>query len=182
MLLACRPTRTQTNPSPGYQAFWSELQMLCGKSFEGTVAAAPANDTAFRGKKLVMHVRSCDAGAIRIPFIVEENRSRTWVITRQNDRLRLKHDHRHEDGTEDSITQYGGLTPNAGSKTLQMFPADQQTVDMLPAAATNVWWIELVPGNYFTYNLRRMGTDRYFSIRFDLKKAVTTPQAPWGHN
>ena len=64
--------------------------------------------------------------------------------------------------------------------TIQFFPADEQTVQMLPAAAGNVWWVELVPGEYFTYNLRRLGTDRLFSIRFDLTKTVDTPATPWG--
>lgn len=177
---ACRSSRTTINETGGSQIFWGELQKLCGKSFEGEVIAAPANDTAFRNKKLVMHVRSCDPGTIRIPFMVGENRSRTWVITKQNDRLQLKHDHRHQDGKEDSVTQYGGVSPNSGSAILQMFPADQATVNILPAAAINVWWIELVPNKYFTYNLRRMGTDRYFSVRFDLTREVSAPPAPWG--
>jgi hypothetical protein len=50
----------------------------------------------------------------------------------------------------------------------------------LPAAATNVWWVELVAGKFFTYNLRRIGTDRLFTIRFDLTKPVAIPYAPWG--
>ncbi len=128
-----------------------------------------------------MHVRSCSDDVIRIPFTVGENRSRTWVISKKGDRLLLKHDHRHEDGKEDSVTQYGGLSTNSGSSTLQMFPADQQTANILPPAATNVWWIDLVPGHYFTYNLKRMGTDRYFSIRFDLTKETATPLSPWGN-
>ena len=84
------------------------------------------------------------------------------------------------DGTPDSITQYGGRTTNSGTATLQMFPADQETTNMLPAAATNVWWLELVPGKYLTYNLRRIGTDRLFSIRFDLSTIMDIPEAPWG--
>ena len=75
---------------------------------------------------------------------------------------------------------YGGQTTNSGMANLQMFPADQETTNILPAAATNVWWVELVPGKYFTYNLRRMGTDRLFSIRFDLSTAIDIPEAPWG--
>lgn len=62
----------------------------------------------------------------------------------------------------------------------QMFSADQQTVDILPAAASNVWWIELVPGEYFSYNLRRIGTERFFSIKFNLTNEIKTPEAPWG--
>lgn len=162
------------------EKFWISLQELCGKAYKGVVITAPANDTIFKGKALVMHVRSCTPSLIRIPFFVGENRSRTWVFSKSDESLQLKHDHRHEDGKEDSITQYGGSTTNRGKSTMQLFPADQETTNMLPAAAANVWWIDLVPGEYFTYNLRRIGTDRLFSIRFDLKKPVTTPPLPWG--
>ncbi|MBL7749316.1 MAG: hypothetical protein JNM19_17890, partial [Chitinophagaceae bacterium] len=149
-------------------------------AYQGTVVAAPATDTTFKGKKLIMHVRSCDSGLIRIPFFAGENRSRTWVFSKTKTAITLKHDHRHQDGSEDSVTQYGGHTANSGMETLQMFPADQFTTNLLPAAATNVWWVEIVPGKYFTYNLRRMGTDRLFSIRFDLSAPVPLPGAPWG--
>jgi hypothetical protein len=127
-----------------------------------------------------MHLRSCTPDRVRIPFFVGANKSRTWVLNKKKDRLLLKHDHRHEDGTPDKITMYGGWTTNFGAPTRQTFPADQETAVMLPAAASNVWWIELVPGQYFTYNLRRMGTDRFFSIKFDLTKEIKTPAAPWG--
>jgi tetratricopeptide (TPR) repeat protein len=160
--------------------FWMELEKLCGKAFEGTVINAPADDTTFKGKKLVMHVRTCEKDRIRIPFFVGEDKSRTWVLTRQNDRILLKHDHRHEDGKPDAVTMYGGLTTNEGSATRQMFPADQETVKVIAAAASNVWWIDLMPNEFFSYNLRRMGTDRFFSIKFDLKKEIPAPSAPWG--
>jgi hypothetical protein len=75
---------------------------------------------------------------------------------------------------------YGGQASNAGAPTRQMFPADQETAELLPAAASNVWWIELVPGQYLTYNLRRLGTERFFSIKFDLTKEIKAPAAPWG--
>ena len=160
--------------------FWTELEKLCGKAFEGTVANAPADDTTFKDKKLVMHVRSCEKDRIRIPFFVGEDRSRTWVLTRRADRILLKHDHRHEDGTPDKTTMYGGWTTSGGTANRQMFPADQETADLIPAAATNVWWIDLTPNEFFSYNLRRMGTDRFFSIKFDLKKEIPAPPAPWG--
>lgn len=160
--------------------FWSELQKLCGKAFAGSVAAAPADDTTFKDKTLVMHVRSCEKERIRIPFIVGDDRSRTWVLTQQNDRIVLRHDHRHKDGTPDRVTMYGGSTTSVGMPARQMFPADQETVNTIPAAATNVWWIDLVPGEHFTYNLRRMGSERYFSIKFDLKTPISAPEAPWG--
>lgn len=170
----------QAQTEPANAVFWKELQKLCKKAFVGAVAAAPADDTTFKDKALVMHVRSCEKDRIRIPFVVGDDRSRTWVLTWSEFRILLKHDHRHEDGTPDKVTMYGGLTTSVGMPTRQMFPADQETVGIIPAAATNVWWIDLVPGEHFSYNLRRMGSERYFSIKFDLKTPVKAPEAPWG--
>lgn len=161
------------------QAFWNSLQQLCGGAFEGTVMEAPAGDTAFAGKRLVMDVRSCSQNEMRIPFNVGDNRSRTWVVTRTPEGLRLKHDHRHEDGSEDAITQYGGDTRAPGSTERQEFHADAHTAHLIPAAFTNVWTIEVVPGERFSYALRREGTDRRFRIDFDVTRAVATPPAPW---
>lgn len=162
----------------GAKQFWENLQQQCGKSFEGSVTEGTDNDT-FRNKKLVMHVRNCDESTIRIPFFVADDKSRTWVLTYKNDRIELKHDHRHEDGSEDKVTQYGGTSTNSGSSTLQFFPADQQTCDLLPNAAANVWWIT-IDETSFTYNLRRIGSDRLFTVKFDLTKTVPTPPTPWG--
>ena len=94
--------------------------------------------------------------------------------------IKLKHDHRHEDGKPDKVTMYGGLATNSGTATMQVFPADQETVDLLPAAAANVWWIT-VDASKFTYNLRRMGSNRLFTVEFDLTKPLDSlPSAPWG--
>lgn len=157
--------------------FWETLSAHCGKAYEGKLVT-PESDPRFAGK-LVMHVRSCEDGTLRIPFFVGDDRSRTWVLTMENDLIQLKHDHRHSDGSEDKVTQYGGMATNSGSATTQFFPADQFTADMLPAAVGNVWWIT-VDETSFTYNLRRLGADTHFSVRFDLTKPVETPAAPWG--
>lgn len=183
LLFSCSPAsqlKTVRAENQNQQAFWNELKALCGKAFEGKVINAPANDTVFKNQRLIMHVRSCSENTIRIPFMVGSDKSRTWVFTNSPGSLGLKHDHRHEDGKEDSITQYGGRTTHSGLPTLQLFPADQHTLNILPAAASNVWWVELVPGKYFTYNLRRVVTERFFTIRFDLSKPVASPSAPWG--
>jgi hypothetical protein len=158
--------------------FWNNLKTHCGKSYEGTVIEAPENDS-FRGNKLIMHVRSCNDNIIKIPFFVGEDKSRTWVLKLENNRIQLKHDHRHQDGTPDKVTQYGGTTTNSGLSNIQYFPADQETAELISYASTNVWWITLDESS-FTYNLRRIGTDRLFSVRFDLTAPVPTPEAPWG--
>lgn len=160
--------------------FFAELASMCGQAFEGRVVEDSQADSAFAASVLVMHVRECGDSVLRVPFHVGENRSRTWVISRTDGGLRLKHDHRHADGSEDSVTQYGGDTPDAGSATRQEFAADAHTAALIPAAATNVWSIELVPGTSFTYGLRREGTDRRFSVAFDLTRSVSAPPAPWG--
>lgn len=175
-LLITLPSLGQTEKP--VDRFWTDLESHCGKAYEGTVIEAPENDD-FRGKKLIMHVRSCESNIIRIPFFVGEDRSRTWVLTRSNDGLELKHDHRHMDGSKDEVTNYGGITPNVGRENVQIFPADEETADLLPEAATNVWWITLEEDS-FTYNLKRIGTDRLFKVRFDLSTPVATPEAPWG--
>jgi hypothetical protein len=167
--------------APEQAAFWAQLQRLCGQAFEGRVAAGAPSDTAFLDRTLVMHVRECEEGEIRIPFHSGENRSRTWILTRADSGLRLKHDHRHEDGSEDEITQYGGDTRTVGSPTSQQFHADEYTASLLPAAAVNVWTVEVEADRLFAYALRREGTDRHFRVEFDLTRPVDPPPAPWGY-
>ncbi len=160
--------------------FWEALGELCGQAFEGRVVEDVPPDPSFAERRLVMHVRSCDPGEIRIPFHVGDDRSRTWVVTTTAVGLRLKHDHRHEDGSVDEITQYGGDTLGRGSPEAQDFPADAYTAGLVPAAAANVWTLEVHPARTFVYALRREGTDRAFRVEFDLTRPVDPPPAPWG--
>ena len=187
VLVALTASQAFAQAEPGNAVFWRELQKPCGKAFAGSITADTAPNPDFTGKTMLMHVRSCEADRIRIPFFVGENRSRTWVLTRKGNRIELKHDHRHEDGKSDKVTMYGGTTTNEGMATRQFFPADDETVHVVappagnaPSAAANVWWIDLVPGEHFSYNLRRLGGDRLFTVRFDITKEVKTPLPPWG--
>lgn len=158
--------------------FWNELKTLQGKTFEGQLVTAPANDD-FTGKKLVMHVLYSDDETILIPFNVGENLSRTWIFNYQDGRIKLKHDHRMENGENDEITMYGGTSTNEGMPEMQVFPADQETLDMIPGAFSNIWWVT-IDSTTFTYNLRRIGTDRLFTVAFDLTKEIEKPAPSWG--
>ena len=169
-----------TSPAHAQDSFWTGLQQLCGLAFEGRVVESNAQDSIFLGRTLTMHVRECTEPVVRIPFHVGENRSRTWVLTRTAEGLRLKHDHRHEDGSEDAVTQYGGDAATPGTAERQEFPADSFTAALVPAAATNIWTVELIPGRTFAYALRREGTDRRVRIEFDLTRPVEPPPPPWG--
>ncbi|MGI9139962.1 MAG: hypothetical protein ACR2GJ_02510 [Gemmatimonadaceae bacterium] len=165
--------------APEQEAFWAAIRAHCGRAYEGRMTFSSAADTAMAGKRLVMHVRECDPNEIKIPFHVGEDRSRTWVLTRTETGIRLKHDHRHVDGTSDPITWYGGDTRDAGQPHTQIFPADAHTISLNPVYGTNVWTMEIHPTR-FAYQLIRTGTDRRIRVEFDLTRAVPAPPAPWG--
>ncbi|MFT4697090.1 MAG: hypothetical protein ACI9SJ_000206 [Flavobacteriaceae bacterium] len=174
-LIAFPVLSQEENPS---ETFWNVLKSHCGKAFEG-ILVLPEEDEAFGGKKLLMHVRGCSDNEMKIPFYVGEDKSRTWILTMDQGIITLKHDHRHEDGTENEINFYGGTASNVGKADIQFFPADVHTQEIIPAAATNVWWIT-IDEKAFTYNLKRLGTDRIFKVVMDLTKSVPEPEAPWG--
>ncbi len=178
ILLILTPILGRSQSPAKSLAFWQNLLKHCGKSYEGTPIAGADNDT-FKNKRLVMQVISCEENVIKIPFYVGEDRSRTWVFTLKGDKIELKHDHRHENGESDKVTMYGGTSSNTGQAGLQMFPADDETAKMLPLAATNVWWVEL-NDDFFSYNLRRIGSDRLFTVKFDLKNPIQIDWKPWG--
>ncbi len=164
-------------------ALFGKVAALCGQAFEGRVVTTDPRDTDMAGQRLVMHVRECSDDAIAIPFHVGEDGSRTWRITRLTTGLRLKHDHRHEDGAPDAVTMYGGDSLPPGAASRQDFPADAETKAMFKAnklevSMTNIWSIEVEPGKVFAYELNR--ENRHFRIEFDLTKPVPAPPAPWG--
>ena len=96
-------------------------------------------------------------------------------------RMRSTRTHRHEDGSEDAVTQYGG---DSGAVTAMRaeFPVDAYSIDMfqregLTASVTNVWAMEITD-NMFAYELSR--ENRFFRVEFDLTEPVPAPPAPWG--
>lgn len=159
--------------------FLRAVRQHCGKAYEGRIIDPQPADSAMTGKRLLMHVRGC-GDTVRVPFHVGDDRSRTWVFTKTSGGVRLKHDHRHADGSEDRVTQYGGDSRPGGSAQRMAFAADSFTVALLPTARTNVWTVELTP-TQFVYHLVREGTSRRVRVEFDLTRAVPAPPAPWGH-
>ncbi len=175
--------------APGPADLLDALRPYCGKAFAGRVVAdtPPPASSAFAGKALVMHVRECRDAAIRVPFHVGDDHSRTWVLTRTASGVQLKHDHRHEDGSPDKVTLYGG--DSAGTRSLpgngvrMEFPVDAASVanfeaNGLAASVRNTWAMEWVPGR-FVYELSRPD-GRLFRVEFDLTRPVGPPPPPWG--
>ena len=176
-LMACAPKATSSQ-----DAFFDALSQHCGKAYAGKLVSKDAVDADFATKPMVMHVRECDNTTLRIPFHVADDHSRTWVITKTDTGLRLKHDHRHDDGSEDAVTQYGGDTIYDGAKSRQVFPVDQFSIDMfikegLDVSIVNIWAVEINNAT-FAYELSR--PNRHFRVEFDVTKPVENPPAPWG--
>lgn len=182
LVLAACAVRPADDPQARFMA---RIAALCGQAFPGRLVSSDPADREIAAKPLVMHVAKCSPSEIRIPFHVGDNRSRTWVISRTATGLRLKHDHRHEDGSGDAVTMYGGDTAGPGTATRQEFPVDAESIALfranrLPASVTNVWAIE-AGGTMFAYELRRPAPNsRYFRAEFDLTRPVPPPPLPWG--
>ncbi len=201
-LLSACATMPQAPALPASQeAFWDNLSSHCGNTYEGALASSDERDADFAGRTMLAHWAECSDTRIAIAFQVESglantmdnplwDRSRTWVVTRTADGLRLKHDHRHEDGSEDAVTQYGGDTLSAGTARVQDFPVDAYSIAMferegLDVSLTNVWRIEVAPadapGAMFAYQLtRRNDPTRLFRVEFDASDEVAAPPPAWG--
>lgn len=193
-LSACATTPPSANPQ---DAFWQALSSHCGQAFAGRMVSDEAPDADMRGAAMVMHVRECSASRIAVPFHVQRadgswDRSRTWLLTRTATGLRLKHDHRHEDGKPDAMTLYGGDTAVPGTASAQEFPVDAESVALFRAegrtvSVTNVWRVEVTPAGSaqarFAYQLLRQPPNaRNFRVEFDLTRPIPAPPAPWGHD
>jgi len=145
--------------------FFERVGALCAARFEGQATFPEDPGDAFRGKLLVAVVETCGERVIRIPFHVGEDRSRTWILTRVEGGLELKHDHRHPDGTPDEVTMYGGTSSRPGTGLSQSFPADEQTAALIPEARTNEWSLTLSEdGGELTYYLERHGEPRFRAV------------------
>ncbi len=172
-------------PVAPQQQFFNHIKAYCGQAFVGKVIKSNASDQSMLSQSLIMHVRECSETQIKVPFHVGDDRSRTWVISKTSEGLQLKHDHRHQDGSADKITMYGGSTNDGGSARAQSFPADEHSKTMfvannMTASVANTWLIEIVPSKVYRYGLKRPG--REFVVEFDLTKPVPPPTAPWGHD
>jgi hypothetical protein len=195
-LAACASPAPEPAQEDPQSAFWEALSSHCGKAYAGALVSDEEPDADMRGAEMAMHVRECSDSRIAIPFHIRQadgawDRSRTWLLTRTESGLRLKHDHRHEDGSSDAVTMYGGDTADEGAARAQDFPVDEESVAMflregLDVSVTNVWRVEVDPAGTadarFAYQLTREGENaRLFRVEFDLTSEIDPPPAPWGH-
>lgn len=179
VLAACTPAAE--NPQ---DAFFNQLAQHCGKSYQGQVVAGdPETDKTWIESRIVIEVKACTEDQIYIPLHVGDDHSRTWIITRTEEGLSLKHDHRFNDGSLDPITNYGGHTVTIGTAVEQAFPADDFSKTLFVAnemgvSVGNTWVVSFPTENAFRYQLVRDNRD--FQVEIDLSQTVEAPPAPWG--
>lgn len=190
MLSACG--EAQREPELGaQQQFFYELGQLCGNAYRGerVVARQDREDLLQGNEELVVHFSECDSSTVYAAFHIgsdggagEWDRSRTWVYSSHPERLELRHDHRLEDGTEDSDnTMYGGFTEIEGQAAdgvlIQRFIFTERTGNQGEELG---WQVEIEPGVRYTYGTYQ-GDEWTWRVDFDLNQSVETPPAAWGH-
>ena len=159
----------QTKDNNEQTKFFKLLSRLCDKTYDGKTIYPNIPSDPFVGVKLSIYFEQCSNTEIQVPFHVGNDTSRTWIITKTDKGLLLKHDHRHKDGTPDEITMYGGYADINGSSISQSFHADEQTTQLIPAAKTNVWKLSFDnKAQTLTYYLERNSKKRYKAV-FNLK-------------
>lgn len=161
IVAASAPAASTATPQ---DEFFARLRAFCGQTLAGRMATDDPADAAFR--QPIRATVACGQDEVRIPVAVGEDRSRTWIVRRTANGLSLKHDHRHADGTEDAVSNYGGETAASGTAERQDFPADAFSKDLFTrenrqVSLTNVWALELKSGG-LAYELNR--PNRHFRI------------------
>lgn len=155
-----------------HDAFFANLTDLCGAHLVGESTFPDNDDHPLVGTELHNHVSSCDENMIRIELLRDggDYWHGAWVIERREEGLHLFHDHLGEERTmedlgDDDYHGYGGYATDGGSATVQYFAADDVTAEIIPAAATNVWMMELdLENGQFIYYLERHNEHRFRAV------------------
>ena len=159
------------------EAFWENLAEHCGEAFRGEIIQRPDDDQHFEGdEELTVHFRECGEDRLGLPFHVEEDRSRTWILQRTTAGIDLRHDHRYENGAPEESTWYGAHTPDEGSPERQEFLRTDEE------RGGTGWAIEIVPGERYTYGTIDDEGEWRHQLDFDLSEPIEPPPAPWGHD
>ncbi|TVR44265.1 MAG: hypothetical protein EA394_00355 [Bacteroidia bacterium] len=154
------------------RAFLNNIAQLCGQTFAGSETFIAEGRESWAHKSFVMHVTLCEDDRVYVPFHLDDDHSRTWMFLVEDGRLRFRHDHRHEDGTPEEVTMYGGYADGNGTSLLQSFPADDYTCEMLPTACNAVWRVFLSDDfSTFSYQLL-YGDELLFEGAFDISKNI----------
>ena len=146
--------------------FFSNLFSLCGESFAGEATYPDDSDHDLVDTELVVNIATCTSERIELMLYRDSDTwHATWIVEKRNGALHLYHDHIgdkvYEEG-EEPLTGYGGFADERGTETVQYFPADEHTAEILPEAATNVWMMQIdLENGRFVYYLERHDEPRF---------------------
>ena len=163
--------------------FWERMEANCGNAYAGELAdATPYYAADFEQvDQIRIHIRECSDELIHTSLHVNDDHSRNLMLTRVDGTLQLKHDHRYEDGTEEEISQYGGLAPKPGLTRRQIFEADDHTAEILPDRFDNFWFLDFMDDHTFAYGVHWPKHGHSIRLEFDLTETIEAPPAPWGY-
>jgi hypothetical protein len=122
-------TATEQASADPERAFFENMLELCNNTYGGRTILAPEQDDTFEPARLYFIVESCEPNEIRMPFVVDGDASRTWVLTHSDDGLLFTHEHRRDDGTEYDGSGFGGWAADGGTEWFQSFPNYRQPDD-----------------------------------------------------
>jgi len=168
-------------PSAEQLAFWDNLREHCGNAYEGELADATPYYQTFDADQIRIHFRNCTDDLTHISLHIDDNHSRNLLLTKEGGTLLLKHDHRHPDGTEEEITQYGGFAPKPGLETRQIFWADEHTAEILPERSDNFWFIDIMDDTTLAYGVHWPTHGNSIRMEFDISEPVEALPVPWGY-
>jgi hypothetical protein len=155
------PTADPPDAPAAQRAFFESLRALCGQTFGGRTILAPVTDRTFEPARLYMVVEGCGENELRVPFIVGDDDSRTWVFHMGDDGLTFFHEHLRQDGTPYEVSGFGGHASDDGSATFQSFPDFWATADT-PPAEHRIWRLRFDhEHDLFVYYLDRGGEPAY---------------------
>ncbi|TVR53298.1 MAG: hypothetical protein EA421_11530 [Gemmatimonadales bacterium] len=164
-LNSCAPTDETApvalDPLAAQRAFFEEMSSLCGQTFGGRTILAEESDTTFEPARLYFTVENCGDDELRMPFVVGDDDSRTWILSMEEGGLTFVHEHLRPDGTPYENSGFGGRASGEGSDVFQHFP-DFQATEETPAAERRVWRLRLDREyEIFHYYLDRGGRPAY---------------------
>lgn len=153
--------------------FINHFSNYCGYAYEGSTNFVDlSSGDIFENAKLTMILSDCDEDEVRIPFHVDDDTSRTWIVKMTPQGLHLSHDHRYPDGTQYDNNFYGGYADSEGSDSIQYFPADHRTIEERLARAANRWAKEIdIDNDKYFYRLY-LNDELRLEAEFDLSQPI----------
>jgi hypothetical protein len=164
LMAACgAATADEAAAASPQRAFFEEIAARCGDEYPGRAVIAPETDDTFRPAFLAMRIESCTEEEIRIPFIVDGDESRTWVLTMDGGDLVFTHEHMLEGDTLSSNSGWGGrAAAGTGAAHFQHFPDHRWDPATVPEERRSHWRMRVDPDHgQFVYYLDRGTTPAY---------------------